>query len=94
MKARSAGVTCKFTVEMKARLNLQEKTQRFLQGGVEGGEGGVVEGGGWRGWRVEGVEGGGGGWRVEGGGGWRWSGGWRVEGGGCVVGGGGEVDGW
>ena len=29
---RSAGVTCKFTVEMKARRILHEKTQRFLRG--------------------------------------------------------------
>ena len=29
---RSAGVTCKFTMEMKARRILHEKTQRFLRG--------------------------------------------------------------
>ena len=28
----SAGVTCKFTVELKARGILHEKTQRFLRG--------------------------------------------------------------
>ena len=36
-----AGVTCKFTVEMKARCILHEKTQRFLRGWWRTGEGGV-----------------------------------------------------
>ena len=32
MSPGSAGVTCKFTVEMKARRILHEKTQGFLRG--------------------------------------------------------------
>ena len=90
MSPRSAGVTCQFTVEMKARRILHEKTQRFLRGWWRTEEGVYInneqrwkEAEGWRAWG-EGRD------TVEG---WRrrsWGRvGWRVEveavqGGGCV----------